>query len=192
MRLYVANCTKQKQAICYRLDVDKDGNLKDTNRRFQPHHQQEIEPGRQVQLGSEFHVSQIVHIKEQLSPFGMLDASEIGRLPKKVIPYVCGVDRPVSSKIMEMIRAHNEAVLIESGHDRRQRAAVATNALVTQAVQATYAANGVNADAAGVTDVTFEQQEQSEAGEKRVEEGYTVDPSAKGAPVPGTKSKRRK
>ena len=62
MRLYIANPTQQKQVIAYRIDYDAAGNLKDTNRRFQPATQQEIQPGRQIQLGGDMHKNQIEDI----------------------------------------------------------------------------------------------------------------------------------
>ena len=103
MKLYIANPTKQTQVVCYRLDYGNDGALKDTNRQFQPARQQEIPPGRQVQLGSDLHIKQIEDIVDQLKVYGLvgvvdvprLRAADFDNLRAGIVPYVFNIDAPI-------------------------------------------------------------------------------------------------
>ncbi len=194
--LYIANPTKQTQIVCYRLDYNKRGE-EEQMRRFQPAKQQEIPPGRQALLGSkDFHMSQVEDIVQQLEPYGMIAAKEVGRLPHKKINYVFNVGQPVPSDIMRQVTAHNAGVQIEEGRARRAAAAVASNELVQQTVQSQFLQQGIPAEPADSTTVAFEQMEQSEAGEKTIAEGFEVVPEGKvgprsGKPAVRAKSRRR-
>ena len=191
-RLYIANPTRQRQIVCYRLDFDNEGNPKDTNRKFQPHHQQEIEPGRQIQLGRDFHPNQISEIVEQLAVFGLigevdvpkLRAADFDNLRAGVVPFVFNIDRPVSSENMRKVMAHNANILIQDGRERRKKAAIASSATIQQTVENQFAAAGFPDTPSERQTIAFEQEEQSEAGEPRVEEGYKVDKNAPVKPKP--------
>lgn len=189
VRLYIANTTKQTQIVCYRLDYGKTGELKDANRRFEPAKQQDIPPGRQVQIGGDFHANQIADIVDQLSKYGMVGVVDVPRLRGKVAPLVYNTDRPVPSSVMEKVRDSNASVLIQQGQERRKKAAVATNELVQNTVANSFAEKGIDAEPADRTDVVIEQQEQSEAGERRVEEGFHVVPGPQTRRKPGRPKK---
>ena len=192
--LYIANPTKQIQVVCYRLDYNRKGELEE-NRRFQPAKQQDIQPGRQALLGSnDFHMSQVEDIVTQLEPYGLVAAKETNRLPAKKINYIFNVDQPVPAEVMRKVQAHNTGVAIQEGQERRAKAAVASNDLVQQTVQNQFLEQGIPAEPADSTTVAFEQLEQSEAGERRIEEGFEVVPEGKVGPrsgKPAMKAMRR-
>jgi hypothetical protein len=176
-RMYVANCTNQVQTIFYRLDFTDRG-TENRNARFQAPRQQSVQPGRQIQLGSDFHVRQIEDIVSQLTPFGLIGTVDVPR-QTGYAPLVFGLDRPISEDVLNNVKATNEGFLVEQGKLRRQRAAVVVNDAVQNRIKA-------ELDAKGITDVgapdsvqlTIEQQEQSENGESRIEEGYVIDKKA--------------
>jgi hypothetical protein len=176
MKLYIANPTRQRQVICYRLDFNKDGDPEQL-RRFQPARQQDVEPGRQIQLGGDMHQNQITDIVEQLAPYGLIGVVDVPRMQGRV-SYLYNIDRPVPSEALRKVMAHNESVLVDDGRDRRMRAAVATNEIVQQTVSQQFAERGIDEAPTDRTTVSFEQEEQSEAGEKPIAEGYKVSPEA--------------
>jgi len=193
MRLYIANPTQQKQVICYRLDYDKNGNLKDTNRRFSPATQQEILPGRQIQLGGDMHENQIKDIVRQLEPYGLIHVSHVPSVGRVKVPYVFDF-QPVSADVMRRVQFHNDAALTDDGRIRRASAAVASNDMVQQAVQTQFVQYGIDDKPAESTVVAFEQQEQTEREEKVIQEGYEIVPEGKRGARSGkfaSKSRRR-
>ena len=190
-RLFIANVSRQTQIVCYRLDYNKKGDLADINRRFQPAKQQDIPPGRQVQIGGDFHMNQIEDIVSQLQPYGLIGVEDVPRMAgRKVAPYVFNIDRPVPEDVMRRVRDGNSEVKTGEGKLRRQKAAVATNEIVQTTVAQSFAEKGIEAEPPDRTDVSFEQEEQSPEGEKRIEEGYRVAPDGK--PSKGKGSRRRK
>ena len=187
-RLYIANVSRQTQIVCYRLDYNKRGE-DNIDRRFQPAKQQDIPPGRQVQIGGDFHMNQITDIVDQLAKYGLIGVIDVPRMGRNVAPYVYNIDKPVPADVMKRVRDHNHGALIAQGKDRRQKAAVATNEIVQDTVAKQFAENGIDATPVDRTDIAFEQEEQSEAGEKRIEEGFHVAPGGK--PGKGSKGTRR-
>ena len=193
-RLYIANPTKQTQVVCYRVDIDEAGERKDTNRRFQPARQQEIRPGQQIQLGSDFHIKQIEDIVDQLSTFGLigvvdvprLRAADLSNMRRNVVPYIFNIDRAVPAEAIRKVIAHNSSILIDDGRQRRAKSAVASSEMVQHAVAQQFAENGIDDKPADQIAVSFEQEEQSEAGEKTIAEGYHVVPN-RGAATGGRK-----
>lgn len=177
-RLYIANVSEQTQVVCYRLDYNKKGDP-EVMRQFQPAKQQDIPPRRQVQIGGDFHMNQITDIVDQLEKYGLTAVVDVPRLGRKVVPYIYSIDKPVPADVMRKVRDNNRGIMAEQGHQRRLKAAVATNEIVQQAVASEFAAKGIDAEPADKTDVTFEQIEQSEAGEPRIEQGVHVVPDAK-------------
>ena len=194
MRLYIANPTRQEQVICYRLDFNNDGSQKEADRtRFQPAKQQAVPPGRQIQLGGDFHhQNQITDIVDQLKPYGLIGAVDVARLSSKdpVVPYVFNIDQPVSSEAMRKVQDHNAGILIEQGRNRRSDAAIATSEIVQNTVANQFMENGIDQKPADQVEVAYEQLEQSEQGEKTIAEGYRVAPEGKGTGRPAKPNKR--
>jgi hypothetical protein len=176
-RLYVANVSRKEHVICYRLDIDKEGQRKDSNRRFQGATQQNVPAGRQVLIGGDFHMSQIEHIVDQLSRYGMIGVVDVPRIDNHPHELIFNIDKPVPAAVMERVRDHNSGVLVGQGRDLRRKAAVATNEAVQKVVAEQFAMQGIPADPVDKVDVTFEQMDQSDLGEKRIEEGYHVEPA---------------
>lgn len=187
-RLYIANVTRQEHIVCYRLDIDKDGQMKDSNRRFQMPKQQAVPAGRQVLIGGDMHIGQVTDIVDQLAAYGMIGVVDVARLDGRVHPLVYNIDKPVPSSVMEKVRDSNAILLTRQGGDLRKKAAVATNETVQKAVRDTAMQQGVDITPTDSTDVTFEQDVQTEMGEKRIEEGFHVVPAPNAKPP----SRRRK
>jgi hypothetical protein len=200
-RLYIANPTKQTQVICYRLDFDKDGQQIEANKKnFQPARQQDIPPGQQRQLGSDFHITQINDIVDQLAKYGLIGEVDVPRLRAAdfdslrggVVPYIFNIDRAVSKNVMLKVQAHNDSLLVQDGVDRRKKAAVASSEIVQQAVAHQFAEMGIDEKPTDRFAVAFEQEEQSEAGEKTIAEGYRVGPQGEQPPPARGKGKNRR
>jgi hypothetical protein len=168
MRLYVANVTRQEWLFNYRLDFD------DTGRQRTMHKSQPIPAGRQVQIGGDFDsIGQIDEIVKQLQPYGMIGVADIPRMDKRaVVQLVFNVGAPVPTEAMRKVRGGNELIYIDTGRKRREASAVAANNAIQTSVSNLFAEHGVDAAPADTTDVVIEQLEQSEAGERRIEEGY--------------------
>lgn len=176
-RLFVANCTRQVQEVYYRLDFNADG-APEPNARFQPAKRQTIPPGRQIVLGGDLHIKQIEDIVDQLAKYGAVGTLDVPRL-KKVAPYVCNVDKSVPVDVIRNVMTVNAGVLTQQGRDRRKKAAIAVDDTVANVVNSQFAEAGIPKEADQSVEVEFEQEEQSEAGEKRVEEGYRIEAKAK-------------
>lgn len=185
-KLFVANCTRQVQEIHYRLDFSAEG----VKVPFTPATRQTIQPGHQVLVaGKDLHMQQVQSIIQQLSRFGMVDVSEVSRIRRK-LHQVFSLDKPVSVTVIRNIMDANVGTLTIEGQNRRRNAAVATNELIAQSVTNDFAARGIPKEPTQQVDVEFEQLEQSEAGERRIEEGYRVRDNATGEPPPGKRSRR--
>lgn len=155
--LFIANCTKQQQAIYYRLDFNSVGEL-DPRRQQQPAKRSPtIPPGRQITIGGELHITQITDIIEQLKPVGLASVADLNRL-SGVVPYLFSTGTAVPAHAIRAVLAHNAGVLLQQGKIRRENAAIAAS----QAVDT------------GTFEVEIEQQDVSEAGEARIEEGFRI------------------
>lgn len=179
-RLFVANCTRQFQEVYYRLDFN-DGGQPEANRRFQPAKRETIPPGRQICLGGDLHMTQIKDIIDQLKPYGLVGTVDVPRL-NAIAPYVFDIDKPVSVSVINDVRNSNAGILIEQGRERRKKAAIVVNETVANVVGNEFASAGIAKEPTQEIEVEFEQEEQSEAGESRVAEGYRLDANAP-APV---------
>lgn len=169
VKLYIANCTRQNMEFHYRLDMDERG---ERETQFRPANKQTIPPGRQVVVGGKaFLLTQIESIIRQLTPFGMIAVKEVPNANKRA-PYVFNVEQPVPAAIIRDVMDINAGVLTVDGRHRRQNAAIAVNNLVSAAVNEQFAAHGIPKEATQTVDVEFEQEEQSEAGERTIGEGY--------------------
>ena len=177
MRLYVANCTQQNMVVFYRTEFDREGNQIDQRGKLP--RQQGIPPGRQEVVGGDLQKDSIDAIIGQLEVYGLVAEKDVASLAKTA-PMIFNVDQPVKPRSIELARETNKMILFAQGRDRRERAAVIVNDLVQNQISADMAARG-SEQAAGQTDpleVEFEQLDQSELGESRIEEGYRVDPKA--------------
>lgn len=166
--LYLANCTKQREIVYYRLDIKNNG-VENDLRRFQPARSTPIiAPGRQVAIENrELHPDQIMSIVEQLSAYGLVEQSEIGRLPRAIVPYVFNVGAPVQAETIRVVDAHNTGVLRNDGQQRREAAAIAAQGALQSE------ASTINIPSA-TFEATIEQEDAPENDEKRVEEGYRI------------------
>ena len=129
-------------------------------------------------------MNQITDICEQLEVYGLVAANDVSRLGRKVAPYVFNIDYPVPAETMRKVRDSNESSQVQQGRERRQKAAIATNEIVQQTVSNQFLENGIEDEPSDRVSVAFEQEEQTEAGEKRIEEGYKVSSTAPIAPAP--------
>lgn len=187
-KLFVANCTRQVQEVHFRLDFT-DAGQPNPQARFQPAKRMTIPPGRQVPLGGDLHMSQVDDVTKQLETFGLTALADVPRSRGKLIPLLYNVDTPLKPSQIEAVMNANAGILVEQGRERRQAASIATNALVDQVVANEFAAVGLEAQTGPKVEVEFEQLEQSEAGERKVEEGYRMDAKAK---PPAVKKSKRK
>lgn len=188
--LYIANCTAQQQVICFRMDFTPKGEKID----FKPHTQREIRAGQQVCI-RDLHIEQAETIRQQLEPFGLLSVSEISRA-KGVTPLIFNVDKQVKADQIRAVINHNTGVLIIRGKVRRQNAAMSIYDIVNNTVAKQLAEQQMPVPEEPTDlDVEFEQVEQSEAGERRIEEGLRVSATAtptKPRGKPGPKGPRLK
>lgn len=162
-RLYVANPTRQDKDVHFRLTY-RDGRMAN----FPMYKRQTIPKGKQVALGGDLDMAQIEDVVQQLSRYGMLGTIDLkGRFPAKRIPLLFSVDRQIPRPVIEEVVAHNDGVLTDDGRARRRAAAVAANEALLRNL-------GDDTPAPPEMVVDMEQDEQTEAGEKRIEEGVRV------------------
>jgi hypothetical protein len=192
-RLYIANTSKQDQVIHFRLDFDQNG--QQISQAGKMPKQQEVKKGRQANIGGDLPMPTIDSIVEQLRPYGLIGVADVPR-QASIVPFVFNVDRPVSADVMRQVIAFNDGISVSAGQKRRQNAAIATNDLVQKLVDDLAATAGAPLPTP-INDpekpaVEFEQIEQSENGERRIEEGYILDPNAgRPSPEPNRSAKRR-
>ena len=180
--LYVANTTKQNQELFYRLDFTQQGQ---PEIKFRPANKVVIPPGKQMPVGGHkrLHVMQIESIVQQLAKHGLIGVIDVQQFYAKA-RYVFNVDKPVPAAIIDRLMNQNDGILIVEGAHRRKQAAVVVNDQVTKMVQAEFEQRGIPKAAEQDVDVEFEQLEQSEMGESRIEEGIKVRGDAPGGPPP--------
>jgi hypothetical protein len=117
MRLYVANCTHQRQTVTYRLLESKGG-----------HALQTVEVGAQMRLSPDLNRPQIDYIVEHLLNFGARWADDAEAIRSEhVVPLLLKVDGFVKhDQMMKQIEA-NDRILRTQGALRRKEAAIATS-----------------------------------------------------------------
>lgn len=165
-RLFIANCSRQKQIIYYRLDVNSDG-AKNDLRRFQPAKQTPAIPaGRQHPFG-DLHMDQIKDIIAQLTPYGLTEQKDINVLPPRVIPYIYSLETPVQAEAIRVVDAHNTGILRFDGQRRREAAAIAAQSALANEASTINIPNSA-------FEATIEQEDAPVNDEKRVEEGYRI------------------
>jgi len=186
MRLYVANPTRQNQIFFYRPDMPKPGEV----RPFSPPRQQEIPAGRQFPVGGDLTTEQLEAVVRQLTSHGAVDVSE-AKGGRRLASLVFNVGAPVPAPVIQAVMNVNAGILVEEGRLRRQRAAIAVNEAVQNVVNDQFAQQGFEATATDSIEVGFEQLEESGEGEKKIEEGYRMQPDSDGRPGKPSKSPAR-
>jgi hypothetical protein len=131
MRLHLANVTRQRQTVFYRLDFIHEGNAA---QRVNSLKHIVVEPGRQVTVGGDLTLPQVQSIMDQLSPYGGVGIEELSRLPQHKIAYLLSVDKPIPSRAIKLIDEHNSELLTYAGDKRRQDAAIATHPMVERQI----------------------------------------------------------
>ena len=130
--LHIANCTRQKRQLNYRLDMNADGIIA-------------VNPGSPAKLiqidaakvGTLVlqHPNQAKMIIDQMAGIGAVDLSDIERLQRnKTCPYIFSIDKPIKLAHIQKVYNHNRGVVTGSGEKRRQDAAIAANSAVEQQV----------------------------------------------------------
>jgi hypothetical protein len=205
-RLYIANASKQRQLVYYRIEFDTDPERKESSSplsqvgRAAPH--VEIEPGQQKMIpggdydargGGLLSKSAVDRIIRQLRPFGLVMETEMGDVlgrRDRTFTLIASIDTPVPrDSIDHVINSNHESKTGEGAHRRRQ-AAVAANESAERVAQMHMAQNGVPEDKGGLKqplEFEVEQQELANESDKRLEEGFRVD---KKAPPPKGRGRR--
>lgn len=164
-RLFIANCSKQNQVAYYRLDYSPDGNIDPRAAQRLLPRSIPIPKGRQVSLDLAT-LEQVKDVITQLTRMGMQGTVDLARLPNKVVPYLFNIDKAVTADQIRHVLQHNDGMLVEDGAERRRLLAVAANEVAQSRS----------------FEMSVEQQEQSEAGERRIEEGFRIDTTAEPPP----------
>lgn len=182
--LYIANCTKQNREIHFRLDFNPPAGVQ---RDFIPPTKRDVKPGQQVKI-RDISIDQAEIIRAQLEPYGLLSVKEVQSAGNAVVPIIFNVDKAVKPDEIRIVMDHNDRVQIFKGRERRKKAAMSVNELVADAVvKSLTEQHQPLPDEIGGLDVEFEQVDQSEAGERRIEEGYRV---SQNAPGPGAQASK--
>jgi hypothetical protein len=161
--LYIANVSRQRQVICYRLDINKNGEV-DDRMRNRAALQQTIESGKQAVVGGDLHPNQMAQIIEQLSDYGMVGKVDVPNNLRGAVSLVFNMDAPVPRNTMMAAVQHNSGVKIDEGAQRRARAAIAAHEALQSKID----------DTPKTFDVEFEQEEVSELDEKSIAQGFHV------------------
>lgn len=178
-KLWIANCTLQDHIVCYRLDFDRHGNHDEADK-FRAPHQEKILSGQQVPLGGDLHKAQVVSIIDQLEQYGLCKFDEVSRNKPFVVPYIYREEVMVPAEAVRRQRDINNGLHTKAGSERRKAAAVGVSKAVLEAATLI---------APRETSVEFEQTQQSDLGEKRIEEGMKIPSAA--ATGPGNKRDKK-
>lgn len=179
--LHIANCTRQRQTIAFRLDINRNGEL-DPRMQNAAAKQQTIEtsPVRLMQavVGGDLHPNQIEDIIRQLTPYGLVGVVDVPNNLVGFTPLVFNIDAPVPERVMRAVYDYNQGIRIMEGGDRRRRAAIGANQALEGQLQPDMARPPE-------FDVEFEQEEVSENDEKSISEGFHVKRDGAAPPTPG-------
>ena len=120
-KLFIANCTKQRQNFAYRL----------------PEHpsfrEQPIEIGPQIQVSGNLSQLDVSAIIEQHRVYGMIEVHE--KAPQGFVGLCYSVDKPVPSTPIQDLILHNTEIMTNIGRSQRQEAAVAFNSMAENNVR---------------------------------------------------------
>lgn len=183
MRLYAANCTTQNWIFFYRTDIKREGSSDARLNQFQPAKQQAIAAGKQMPVGGAIlSKEQVDEIVEQLQRVGAVAEADIGGLRGTKTAFVYSVDRPVSAKSIARVMGINSGVLVQNGQEFRKKAAIASSEHITDSVQDAMARQGIQADVAEETKMSFELEQldrpEGDHSTKMIEEGVNIDRKA--------------
>lgn len=121
MKMYIANCTQQRQIFMYRLPETNGSGMMGGQR------QQDIEIGQQVILSGDLNKFQIDAVVDQHARYGLVAVEEIDRTKGAFTGLCYSIDKPVPvNKLLYVINA-NKGVLDLRGQEIRKEAAVAIN-----------------------------------------------------------------
>jgi hypothetical protein len=162
-RLYVTNVSRQRQVLCYRLDINRKGEV-DPRMANRAALQQAIDSGNQAVVGGDLHPDQIAQIVDQLSAYGMVGVVDVPNNLRGPVPFIFNIDAPVPRNVAMAVVQHNSGVKLADGAKRRERAAVAANEALKSKID----------DTPQVFDVEFEQEEVSDLDEKAIAQGFHV------------------
>lgn len=184
MRLYVVNCTPQRQLFCYRLDFVPPGQKADKGdqRGFK---RVEFRRGQQLPVGPDLELEQLKPLIRQLEKLGAVAEADIpNRLKNIVHPFVWNIGQKVNPNKAQQVVEHNRRIMLGIGQDRRKLAAVAGNEAISNMLQMNIGANPTQQ-----VEVAIEQMTAPEEGDlgSRVDEGYRVMPQDGRGPPPSTR-----
>lgn len=121
MKMYVANCTQQRQSFMYRVPETNGSGMMGGMR------VQDIEIGGQTALSGDLNKFQIDAIVSQHARYGLVAVDEIDRTRGAFTGMCYSIDKPVPvNKLLYVINA-NRGVLDLRGQAIRKEAAVAVN-----------------------------------------------------------------
>lgn len=137
MKLFVSNCTGQNRVVYIRLDYAVDENGRRVNEKTPPPRMRELGAREQVMFGEFIHPSQMQETIEQLEAMGAVhvDAVRTAKMTGQV-KMVWSQDKPIPYPLLKDVVEHNMEYLSEEGTLRRQRLAVASDALLTRDIAA--------------------------------------------------------
>lgn len=180
MRLYVTNCTPQRQLFCYRLDFVPPGQKADKGDQ-QAFKRVEFRRGQQLPVGPDLPAEQLSPLIAQLEKFGAIAELDVpNRLRNEVHPFVWNLGTSVKRNKAQEVVKHNRRVLQGLGVERRKLAAVAGNEAIGKVVELNVGLNPTQH-----VEVAIEQMSAPGEGDlgSRLDEGYRVVPDGSdGAP----------
>jgi hypothetical protein len=183
MRMYVANCTQQRQIFMYRVPEEGSGMMGGMR-------VQDIEIGQQVPLSGDLNKFQVDSIVQQHARYGMVAVEEIDRTRGAFTGLCYSVDKPVPvSKLLYVINA-NKSVLDLRGQEIRKEAAVAVN----QQVETQMEGNVSGAKPPQLEKLEIEVQEEKSGNgpaHKPMDEKLRVTRSEDPTPMRPLKARRR-
>ncbi len=188
MRLYIANCTHQRQTVFYRTEVNGSG-VYDERRARAGIRQVTIMPRQQVSLPDFEHIKQGQNIMDQLARVGGVGVEEVSnRLPRKRLAYVMSLDKPVPKDKLLACFNHNRSLALAAGRKQREAAAIAANEAVDRMVRE------ATQDSVRNVTVEFEENPRHLIGDedtpvkKRIAEGFDI---VKDGEDPGERKRTR-
>lgn len=170
-KMYVVNCTSQNQVLCFQMP----GEAKII--------QQPMAMGKQDILGgtgTDFNPLEIESVVKVLRPYGLIAASDVKRLPNRIVPYIWS-ENVIKLDVIKHVMDHNKGVHIQTGDKRRELAALGTNdalkKIIETAVQEGQPTPPADTFTMEVEEVDSESAAQAhdQIGSKPIAKGYEMD-----------------
>lgn len=184
MRLYIANCTHQRQTVFWRADVNGAG-VYDERRAKAGLRSVNIAPGQQTALPEMEIKEQIQSVMDQLAKVGGVGVEEIpNRMGRYRIAYVLSTDKPVPKAKIVAANDHNKGIAINAGRKQRQAAAIAVNHAIDHTVREAAQTTVRNMTVEIEQEARPLAEEDDTPGKKRLAEGFEIvkegeDPKAR-------------